>query len=782
MSGSIQVLACGLCSPLGLERGTTVLELASGSDVFEETEELDARGQPIRASRLELLPGSMSRTVRMAELADQAIGELLSVARALELSKLPLMLALPEPDGGGSWNLAPLWAQLEQRAARAGVTLELLQIPGVLSDGTMRSGAAGLFQLLTLAERMLDAGHDPLVIGAMDSRCDPASLTQLAAKERLIDGGVEGYMPGEGAGFLLLTREHSSWARHGGFSILAHTHDHEARGFGQDQPSDALGLTRAFRRLRLGPPQISRVDRVLSCQWDAGYWGREFVSAYLRNAELLPEPLRLDLVAEQLGNPGAAAPVLEIARGLELARLAAQGGQARGRVLVYGCAESGALGACVLEARPDSRLLAQPFATSFSPRLHAFERGRLRDHLEQLGSLLVSRHDDLRRSIYPWTEVGELDQRIHEHLWIAAERGRRLGESALELLEHPDPDVVRGYAFLLSAAGSASHQALALERMRGMAEDPDELPLWRSALGHALHGKDPRALAAAVEGAPLPLALALLDMLDDLEHRPPELAHALLRTGELDPQLRWRALELLTHAGGPALETVTQAWQAAPHNPRLIELMLTLGHHEVLDELRLARAEGRPLEPAHYEVWSLVAAPRDAIAFAELAELPEHEPAQLWALSSYGSPTAVPALLRALEHPELALDAAIGLERILGPGWIESTWIPAPDAQDPEREGEARLWPVLDASRWRELWTACAGRFDPSGRYRRGRPLDARARLAELAWPSALHSMRERALRELAASTGSPLHVGFSWPVHVQRDAIERLSAWLEAA
>ncbi|NVB41969.1 hypothetical protein G6O69_29345 [Pseudenhygromyxa sp. WMMC2535] len=780
MTRPLHVLACGLCSPLGIERGSTILELASGSDVFEETGELDERGLPIRASRLELLPPRMSRTVRMAELADQAIGELLSVARALGLDRLPIMLALPENDGGGDWHLGPLWAQLEQRAARTGIRLELLRVPGALPEGVRLSGAAGLFQLMSVADQLLDAGRDPLVLGAIDSRCDPASLTQLAAAERLIDGGVEGYLPGEGAGFLLLTR---TGASRDGFEIIAHTHDHEPLGFAQGRPSEASGLTRAFRRLRLGPPQLGRVDRVLSCQWDAGYWGREFVSAYLRNAGLLPEPLRVDLVAETLGNPGAAAPILQLAHAFAIGGAEARAGQRRARVLVYGCAESGELGACVVEAKPDSRLLTQPLAAKFSPRTREFDTGRLRDHLEQIGSLMVSRHDDLRESNYPWPEVAELDRRIYDRLWIGAERGRRLGGAADEMLTHPDPDVARGYAYLLCAAGSATHRATAVARMRDLADDPEELSLWASALTHALHGRDASTLADALEGAPVPLAVALLDMLDELDHRPPALARALLETPDLDPELRWRALGLLTHAGAEAaLATIEGAWREAPDDPRLIELMLDLGRLDVLDELRLACVQGRELGAAHYEVWALAPAARDAGVFAELAERTTLEPGHLWALSSHGSPTAVPALIRALDQPGLALDAGIALERILGPGWIESTWVPDPDAADPEREGQPRLRPVLDAQRWRDLWAARGSQLALGGRYRFGRPVDNHARVDEIARPTSLWSMRERALRELDATTGVPLYISFSWPVSVQHNAIVKLRAWLEGA
>ncbi len=78
-----------------------MLELAAGADVFAETEVLDERGQPIRASRLDLLSPRASRTERMAALAVLAIEEPLQLARVLGLGgPLPIMLALPEDDGG----------------------------------------------------------------------------------------------------------------------------------------------------------------------------------------------------------------------------------------------------------------------------------------------------------------------------------------------------------------------------------------------------------------------------------------------------------------------------------------------------------------------------------------------------------------------------------------------------------------------------------------------------------------------------------------------------------
>ena len=356
----MHVVALGLCSPLALDRRGTQREVGADADAFTETELLGPGGVPLRSSRLELVAKAASRSERMAALAARAFAELGAVAQSLGASRLPIMLALPELDGGASWRPEPIWLAIAEAAAAFGVSVAPI-VDATMTDGTRCAGAAGVFQLLTVAEARLDAGVDPLVIGAIDSRCDPTSLIELARARRLIDGGREGYMPGEGAGFVLVSRNRGLCPPGAQpFSIVAHTHDHEAQSFAQRAPSAALGLTRAFRRVRESPLVRGRVDLALSCQWDAPYWGRELVSAYLRNAELLPEPLRVDLIAESLGNPGASAPLLQLGCALDVGARVAGARQGPATILVYGCAEAGSLGACVVEAAPGSALLERP--------------------------------------------------------------------------------------------------------------------------------------------------------------------------------------------------------------------------------------------------------------------------------------------------------------------------------------------------------------------------------------------------------------------------------------
>lgn len=783
MSTPIHVIALGLASPLGLDRRATLLELDAGTDVFEESELVDARDRPIRACRLATLPAAASRGERMLALGELALREIIDVAASLGISRLPLVLALPEPDHAAPYRPAALLDGLTAHARTQGLTLMPHAHPAI-PEGMRRSGCAAVFELLTLATELLDAGHDPLLLGAIDSRCDPTSLLELARAGRVLDLGPEGYLPSEGAGFVLLARNLAKLPiRLVPPAIAAVTHDLEPRPFAQLEPSAALGLTRALRRVRIGPPALTRVDHALSCQWDATYWGRELVQAYLRNAELFPEPLRVDMISTSLGNPGAAAPLLQLGRALALVRARAGTSQQPARALVYGCSEAGPLGVLIVEARPEAALLEGPLVPAGELALH-FERDRLRDHCERIGSLLVERHDDRIIARYPWPEIAAIEHRLDTHVLAALDRVRRMPGVLEQLLDESDPeldiDIVRAATHLLARAGTPEQRERACEQLAGL--DDAELVLARSSLVLALHGQplEPfvSRLLAHERAALRHLALALCDT---LEQRPVERVLALLAEPELDDALRRAALWLLAHSGDARARAVVEAaWLREPEQPELLELMLALGRHDVLDHLRLAHQQGRVLPSALYEVWALASGPRDAEHFARVAALPLDE-GRIWALSSHGGTEAIPALLDALDDATLAPVAALALERMLGAGLIASTWVPDADAELPEREGETRLLPSYEGSRWRTAWAQLAPRFGKGARIRLGRPLDARARLDELARDHALPDMRTRALRELAASLGTPLHFGFDWSIDTQQRAIARLRAWLEA-
>jgi len=345
-AGEVAVIGLGLCTPLGLTARTTQVEMAAGTVRFFETDVLDDSGEPVRASMLTLLEPELTRTERMTALAMTALQESMKDVASLGIDRLPLLLALPEPGSGSPFTRESLLSALA--GAAAPLRLEV-------SESTLfPEGRAGFFRAVAEASRLLKARKFPWVlVGGVDSMCDRDSLMHHARAGRNLGPSTrDGILPGEGAGFSLLTAGASQGQR--GLSpqgwIVGCALAREPLSFLQRRATLADGLTDAFRQLRTHPVAgARRVDHLLSCQTGETFWAQEFSHAYLRNAQLMPEPLTVSLVAECLGDVGAAAGALQFGSALHhLTKLETARGDAA-RVLIYGCADAGQVGACVIE-------------------------------------------------------------------------------------------------------------------------------------------------------------------------------------------------------------------------------------------------------------------------------------------------------------------------------------------------------------------------------------------------------------------------------------------------
>jgi len=343
MSGE-QVVGLGLCTPIGTSRHMTLASLRAGLVRFAETEVLDDLGHPVRASRLSLLDVALSRTERMMALARQALAGVRPVLTAQSRGRVPLYLGLSETGMGAAVEQEALVAAL---MAEAGGRLEVVKV--------YATGRAAFFEALSTARADLRSGRTGALalVGAVDSLGDKVSLEALAAARlHLGRQNPDGRIPGEAAGFVALARPGAS--RTLGLEamgvLLGTALAVEPRAFMGREPSLAEGLTEALRVLRHDAVAgARRVDGVLACQPGESFWGTEFTQAYLRNTALMPEPLRVGVAGEGLGDAGAGAgPVM---MGVALHRARWWDGGPR-RTLVYGCADGGRVGACIAEMIP----------------------------------------------------------------------------------------------------------------------------------------------------------------------------------------------------------------------------------------------------------------------------------------------------------------------------------------------------------------------------------------------------------------------------------------------
>ncbi|MCP3136628.1 3-oxoacyl-ACP synthase [Pyxidicoccus xibeiensis] len=340
----LAITGLGLCTPLGLTARATQAEMFAGTVRFVQTEVTDFDGELLRASRLALLGSGSTRTERMVSLAATALQDCIQTATVPMGERLPLLLALPSPESGALLDEARLMDVLARTRMPARVEL-MLEPPS-------REGRAGFFHALArAAEQLRSQRVTQVLVGAVDSVVDRSSLEWLRNRGRVLTAGREGVLPGEGAGFLLL----SLASRMGRKSpvlgrVLSHALTREPRHFNQREPCLGAGLTEAFRRLRLHPVAGSqRVDHVMVGQTGEAFWAHEFNLAYLRNAALMPEPLTVSLVAETLGDVGASAGAIQLGSALHRMSRLARTRRAPARALVYAGADDGQIGTCVVE-------------------------------------------------------------------------------------------------------------------------------------------------------------------------------------------------------------------------------------------------------------------------------------------------------------------------------------------------------------------------------------------------------------------------------------------------
>jgi len=316
-----------------------VMGLVDAGELPALCEELDDPDDPAQ----ELSP----RQERLVRLAGPALLEALGSHAP---ASLPLLLALPEPHpetrfAVGAEMLGILATQTERRFD-----------PDL--SRTYALGRAGGFAALDDALDLLAGGPgardrraaSPLVlVGAADSYLDLGLLYALDAEERLKTGEVsDGFVPGEGAAFLLLGPVGA--AARGGRQPIARVtgvgRACEAGHLYSAEPCRGDGLAAAFGALfeRSGRTASREVACVYAGLNGESFWAKEWGVAQIRCAGHLRQRLRVRHPADCVGDAGAALGLVM----LGLAAMDLSRGRFEGDCLVWGGADRGERGAALL--------------------------------------------------------------------------------------------------------------------------------------------------------------------------------------------------------------------------------------------------------------------------------------------------------------------------------------------------------------------------------------------------------------------------------------------------
>lgn len=273
-----------------------------------------------------------ARAQRMLRLAAPPLREL-SVPAAL--SPVALYLGLPRLETTD----AP-WADefAATLCTRAGLKLD---------KSASRAFPVGRAAALLALESALDtlAGNPscPVIVGGVDTFLDPLLLATLEAEGRLFGPRVmDGFVPGEGAAFLLLQNVASCGPRAVQIEGAASTSDPGHR-YGTE-PARGEGLSQALQLLRQrvdSPAMIGSTFSALNGEnFDAKLWG----VAQLRHRDLFDPDMTLEHPASCFGDTGAAAGAILTV----LAATALAARHRRGPALVWAASDHAERGCAVL--------------------------------------------------------------------------------------------------------------------------------------------------------------------------------------------------------------------------------------------------------------------------------------------------------------------------------------------------------------------------------------------------------------------------------------------------
>lgn len=300
-----------MITPVGANAQMTAAMVRAGTSAYQNTEFHLEDDEPIRMALVpqaaldnslneETLTGEFSaRQYRLLQLAKLALVQL--APKLPKDLKLPLFLAGPEQLLEGDQPITKPF--LENLATQTQVNLDMA------TSRIVSTGRAGGLAAINLAFRLFAGSDDQFVlVGGVDTYHDSDILEYLLRNERLLAGeNMNGFIPGEGAAFILLTRHNVALQQnnHKTVGLYEAGLDMEKGYRGSAEVYRGDGLAGAFSAA-LANAHAGKIKTLCSSMNGEHFFAKEHGVALIRNSEHLEENMKVEHPADCFGDLGAA--------------------------------------------------------------------------------------------------------------------------------------------------------------------------------------------------------------------------------------------------------------------------------------------------------------------------------------------------------------------------------------------------------------------------------------------------------------------------------------------
>jgi len=307
----VYLMACGVVTPVGLSLEQTAAAVRAGISAYEESSIYNKRFNPMTMAlvpedvlpRLEDkvcadVPGLTTRQQRVVRLAHLALVDL--ATKFDKLDGLPLLLAGPETLPGMPYACHP--DMIDHISNQSGISFNREY------SALLPHGRADGVHALYYAMAFIEAGiGEYAIVGGVDSYLDLYLLGTLDMEDRILaDGIMDGFAPGEGAGFLLITSKPETF-QDSGKQIQIYPPglaDEPGHRFSQEA-YQGDGLAQSFT-LALQQASLPPVKTVLASLNGENLGAKELGVASTRNSDKLAPDYVIEHPADCFGDTGAA--------------------------------------------------------------------------------------------------------------------------------------------------------------------------------------------------------------------------------------------------------------------------------------------------------------------------------------------------------------------------------------------------------------------------------------------------------------------------------------------